>query len=163
MQSISILVFTFLLVIEGLFSSVSASCFPSAQNQTIGFFSSAPLAYGYTHLSPSECANECDSLSTCQAWLFVVNANECQFYRAAPVSQAKSPGFILGSCDTNSTRLNASTSKAPQPTSSSSVVHGSHTAQSSSSKVRPSLLLPQICLGGFNPNRQSRFQDRKLI
>ncbi|OQE05510.1 hypothetical protein PENVUL_c024G04765 [Penicillium vulpinum] len=136
MQSTSILLLTFLLAIEGLFSSlVSASCFPSAQNETIGFFSKAPLAYGYTHLSPSECANECDSMSTCQAWLFVVNANECQFYRSAPVAQAKSAGFIMGSCDRNGTRGTKSTSKVFLP-ASSSVVPGSQTAQSSLSNIQ---------------------------
>jgi hypothetical protein len=89
-------------------------------------------------------------VSTCQAWLFVVNANECQLYRSAPVSQAKSPGFIMGSCNANniqsSTQLSTSTLKASLPTSSSSVVPASHTAESSSSKVRPSRLLTRLYL-----------------
>lgn len=163
MQPTSVLIFTFLLAIEGLISSVSASCFPSAQNETIGFFSKAPLAYGYTHLSPSECANECDSMSTCQAWLFIVNAKECQFYRSAPVAQAKSAGFIMGSCDTNGTRATESTSKVPLPAFSSSMVPGSQTAQSSPSNVRPSRLLTRVYFWRFLPNRQSRSQDIQPI
>lgn len=159
MQPTSILVFTFLLAIEVFISSVSASCSPSAQHETIGFFSKAPLAHGYTHLSPSECANECDSMSTCQSWLFVVNAKECQLYGSAPVAQAKSAGFILGLCDINGTRVTASTSKVAPPASSSSMVPGSQTARSSPSNVRPSRLLTRVYLWGFLPNRQSRSQD----
>jgi hypothetical protein len=87
MQPSSILVFTY----------VFASSFLGARNKTIGFFSEAPLTHKYTHLSPSECANECDSINTCQAWLFIVNAKKCQLYRSAPVAQAKSAGFIMGS------------------------------------------------------------------
>ncbi|KAJ6036598.1 hypothetical protein N7540_000877 [Penicillium herquei] len=138
MHPTSFLVVTFILAIKGLIPSVSASCFASAQNGTIGLFSKAPLAHGYTHLSPSECANECDSISTCQAWLFIVNANECQLYRSAPVAQAKSAGFIMGSCDTGGTRAAESASKVPLPASSYSVIPGSQTAQSSSFDVRPS-------------------------
>lgn len=145
MQSTSILVFAVLLAIEGFIPSVSASCFPSAQNETIGFFSKAPLAHGYTHLSPSECANECDSMSTCQAWLFIINAKECQLYRSAPVAQAKSAGFIMGTCDTDSTRAVELVSKVPFLTSSS-VIPGSQTTKSSPSNVRPFYLLMWACL-----------------
>lgn len=143
MRPTSILAFSLLLAIEGLVSSVSASCFPSAQNETIGFFSKAPLAHGYTHLSPSECATECDSMSNCQAWLFIVNAQECQFYRSPPVAQATSPGFILGSCDTTGIR---SASRVPLSCSSFSAVPGSQTAQSSPSNVRPLRLLRRVSL-----------------
>lgn len=143
MQPTSVLVFTFLLALQGFISSVSASCFASAQSETIGFFSKAPLAHGYTHLSPSECANECDSMSICHAWLFIVNANECQLYRSAPVAQAKSAGFIVGSCDTTGTRAAESASKVPLP-AFSSVSHGSQTAQSFPSNVRPSRLLIRV-------------------
>lgn len=159
MQPTSFFVVIFILTIEGLISSVSASCFASAQNGTIGFFSKAPLAHGYTHLSPSECANECDSMNTCQAWLFIVNANECQFYRSAPVAQAKSAGFILGSCDTTGTRAAESASKVPLAALSSSVATGSQTTQSSPSNVRPSRLLTRVCLWRFISNRESRSQD----
>lgn len=144
MRPISILSFTFLLAIAGLIPSVSASCFPSAQNETIGFFCKAPLAHGYTHLSPSECAIECDSMGTCQAWLFIVNAKECQFYRSPPVAQAKSAGFILGSCDTTGTE---SASKVPLPALSSSVVPGSQTARSFLSNVRHPCPLTQVYFG----------------
>lgn len=145
MRPTSVLAFAFLLAIEGLIPSVSASCFPSAQNETIGFFSKAPLAHGYTHLSPSECATECDSMSTCQAWLFIINAKESQFYRSPPVAQAKSAGFILGSCDTTGTE---SASKVPLPALSSSVVPGSQAAQSFPSNVRHPCPLTQVYFGG---------------
>lgn len=135
------LTLTFLLVIEGLIPSVSASCFPSAQNETIGFFSKAPLAHGYTHLSLSECAIECDSMSTCQAWLFIVNAKECQFYRSPPVAHVKSAGFILGSCDTTGTE---SASKVSFSALSSAVVPGSQTAQSFLSNIRHPCPLTQV-------------------
>ncbi|KAF3394385.1 hypothetical protein F1880_004725 [Penicillium rolfsii] len=156
MRPTSSLGFTILLAIARLITSVSASCFPSAKNETIGFFSKAPLAHGYTHLSPSECATECNDMSACQAWLFVVNAKECQFYRSPPVAQAKSAGFILGSCDTTSDEL---ASKVPLLGSSSSVVPGSQTAQPSLSKVRTTQLWTRVSLEAFLPSNRSRSQE----
>jgi hypothetical protein len=79
-------------------------------------------------------------MSACQAWLFIVNAKECQLYRSAPVAQAKSAGFIMGSCDTDGTRAIELASKVPL-LASASVIPGSQTAQSSPSNVRPSHLL----------------------
>jgi hypothetical protein len=79
-------------------------------------------------------------MSTCQAWLFIVNAKECQLYRSAPVAQAKSAGFIMGSCDTDGTQATELASKVPL-LASSSVIPASQAAQSSPSTVRPSHLL----------------------
>lgn len=135
MLSISIFISLILFATTGVISCVSASCFPTAQDESIGFFSKAPLAYGMTHLSPSECAEECHTTKSCAAWLYIVYANECQFYRAQPVAKAKSAGFILGSCDTTSHLPSQSVSKAPSLPSSSSVIMSTETGQSSLHKV----------------------------
>ncbi|PYI15999.1 hypothetical protein BO99DRAFT_466794 [Aspergillus violaceofuscus CBS 115571] len=111
--------------------AVSASCLNSAQHGKIGFFSKAPLAFGYTHPSPSECAIECESLSTCQAWLFTVNGKECQLYGSDPVAQAENAGFILGLCgEEHATTPTVSPSPrlAPGPSSSRGVVSVSYSS-----------------------------------
>ncbi|PYI33809.1 hypothetical protein BP00DRAFT_468612 [Aspergillus indologenus CBS 114.80] len=110
---------------------VSASCLNSAQHGQIGFFSKAPLAFGYTHPSPSECAIECESLSTCQAWLFTVNGKECQLYGSGPVAQAQNAGFILGLCGeehANTPTVSPSSKLVPGPSASRGVVSVFHSS-----------------------------------
>ncbi|RAK81859.1 uncharacterized protein BO72DRAFT_524260 [Aspergillus fijiensis CBS 313.89] len=104
--------------------AVSASCLNSALHGKIGFFSKAPLAFGYTHPSPSECAIECESLSTCQAWLFTVNGKECQLYGSGPVAQAENAGFILGLCGEE----HANTPTVSGPSASRAIVSASHSS-----------------------------------
>ncbi|KAF3400194.1 hypothetical protein F1880_007967 [Penicillium rolfsii] len=135
MLSVSVYFSLIFLATTGLFSLGSASCFPTAQNESIGFFSKAPLAYGITNLSPSECAEECHKTKYCAAWLYIIHVNECQFYRAQPVAKAKSAGFILGSCDTTSHQPSQSVSRVPSLSSSSSIIMSTETGKSSLHKV----------------------------
>ncbi|KAH1330077.1 hypothetical protein KXV31_002888 [Aspergillus fumigatus] len=105
---------SWLLVVAGM-QAVSASCLNNIQNNTIGFFSSAPLTFSYKHPSAFHCAFKCEKLEHCQAWLYA-DPGDCQLYRRAALSTASNPNFLYGLCDGASPR--------PSPSASPSMTSG---------------------------------------
>ncbi|KAH1949415.1 hypothetical protein KXV69_004086 [Aspergillus fumigatus] len=86
---------SWLLVVAGM-QAVSASCLNNIQNNTIGFFSSAPLTFSYKHPSAFHCAFKCEKLEHCQAWLYA-DPGDCQLYRRAALPTASNPNFLYAS------------------------------------------------------------------
>ncbi|GLA41376.1 hypothetical protein AnigIFM63309_009466 [Aspergillus niger] len=101
-------------------TSGTVSCTQNIRNDTIAFFSSAPLTFGYNS-SISDCAARCSQRKHCQAWLYT-DPGDCQLYRRPAVAIASNPNFFYGACgdaanetpDAAASRLiSASTSPLP--------------------------------------------------
>ncbi|RAL06772.1 PAN domain-containing protein [Aspergillus homomorphus CBS 101889] len=100
----------------------TSACSPVIQENTISFFSHAPLTFSFEIPSASACATRCGEVSSCRAWLYSSSGKECQLYREQPRSQAKNPLFISGLC------TGSSSAESPQVsiTSSSRIRVSSH-------------------------------------
>ncbi|PWY83616.1 hypothetical protein BO70DRAFT_396042 [Aspergillus heteromorphus CBS 117.55] len=109
----------------------SASCVQNIQNDTIAFFSSAPVNFGSDSTSPSDCAAHCSQMANCQAWLYA-EPGDCQLYRKPAVATASNPNFFYGACgdavastpvvlSPSSSVVKASTSGSTVPSQSSQV------------------------------------------
>ncbi|KAJ5965026.1 uncharacterized protein N7479_004902 [Penicillium vulpinum] len=83
-----------------LTAASSSNCTDAVHYDTISMFSHAPLTFSYEVPDDAACAAKCGRIATCRAWLYSTSGQECQLYRDNPVSQAQSPHFVSGSCDT---------------------------------------------------------------
>ena len=79
-------------------STPSSSCTESVRDNTISFFSHAPLTFSYEVPSALACAGRCAGIPSCLAWLYSTSGQECQLYRQKPLSQMKNPLFVSGIC-----------------------------------------------------------------
>lgn len=79
-------------------SSSSMPCMETVNEDTISFFSHAPLTFSFEVPSAPDCANKCARLASCHTWLYSTSGRECQLYRDQPLSQAPNPLFVPGSC-----------------------------------------------------------------
>ncbi|KAE8315360.1 hypothetical protein BDV41DRAFT_531756 [Aspergillus transmontanensis] len=86
-----------LLAVEAA-AATSTPCTGSVLDDTISFFSQAPLTFSYEVNSTSLCAARCARLPNCYAWLYSTSGRECQLYRQQPVSQLYNPQFVSGIC-----------------------------------------------------------------
>ncbi|RAH65582.1 uncharacterized protein BO66DRAFT_206238 [Aspergillus aculeatinus CBS 121060] len=121
-------------------SAAASSCDQNVQNDTIAFFSSAPLTFGYNFPSISDCATRCSQWERCQAWLFT-QPGECQLYRRPALATASNPTFSYGVCgdtDPLNSTINAAASRLtsvsmnPSSSSPTASLSGSHAAVPSS-------------------------------
>ncbi|PTU21964.1 hypothetical protein P175DRAFT_0492576 [Aspergillus ochraceoroseus IBT 24754] len=78
--------------------SSSPTCSESISDNTISFFSQAPITFSYGIASAPDCAARCADLVSCQAWLYSTSGQECQLYRDQPVYQSANPLFVSGFC-----------------------------------------------------------------
>ncbi|RAH59381.1 hypothetical protein BO85DRAFT_269473 [Aspergillus piperis CBS 112811] len=129
-----------LLAVEAAQAS-SPSCTENLLNDTISFFSHAPLTFSYEVNSTTLCAARCARVPACHAWLYSTSGRECQLYRQQPVSQAYNPQFISGICGEPSKRIPNSaisaSSSLPSPLPSAPAVRRvSHDASNSGSAVK---------------------------
>ncbi|KAE8165406.1 hypothetical protein BDV40DRAFT_65505 [Aspergillus tamarii] len=113
-----------LLAVEAA-AATSPPCTGSVLNDTISFFSQAPLTFSYEVNITSLCAARCARLPNCHAWLYSASGRECQLYRQQPVSQSYNPQFVSGICgeptEPLSYRIAPSSSHTPPPLVSSSL------------------------------------------
>jgi hypothetical protein len=79
-------------------STSSMPCMETVNQDTISFFSHAPLTFSFEVPSAPGCANKCARLASCHTWLYSTSGRECQPYRDQPLSQAPNPLFVSGSC-----------------------------------------------------------------
>ncbi|OJZ85606.1 hypothetical protein ASPFODRAFT_717866 [Aspergillus luchuensis CBS 106.47] len=80
----------------GASTPVTDPCTQNIRNDTIAFFSSAPLTFSYNSSIP-DCAARCSQRKHCQAWLYT-DPGECQLYRRPAVAIASNPNFFYGAC-----------------------------------------------------------------
>lgn len=98
-------------------------CTQSVKDNTIAFFSHAPLTFSFEVPTAESCATKCADIASCRAWLYSTSGEECQLYRDVPVSRAPNPLFVSGVCDASSSA--SSVSRAPLGSSSVVVVPSS--------------------------------------
>lgn len=79
-------------------SPSSSACTESVRDNTISFFSHAPLTFSYEVPNAPACAGKCAGISSCLAWLYSTSGQECQLYRQKPLSQMNNPHFVSGIC-----------------------------------------------------------------
>lgn len=102
----------------------SLACTESVQDDTISFFSHAPLTFSFEVPSVLACAEKCSGVSSCRAWLYSSSGQECQLYREQPLYQARNPLFVSGVCVMSSVSPSGvyfSLSSIPAPSSQISV------------------------------------------
>ena len=83
-------------------TSSTSNCTESPQDDTISFFSHAPLTFSFDVPSALLCATKCADVSPCRAWLYSSSGQECQLYRQQPLFQAHNPLFVSGICGRSS-------------------------------------------------------------
>ncbi|KAL4883403.1 glycosyl hydrolase family 71-domain-containing protein [Aspergillus karnatakaensis] len=79
-------------------AEVSSDCQASVHNDTIAFFSSAPITFSFDLDTMTDCQIWCTEVPKCQAWVYVDQSSQCDLYRAAPLSVSESFGFTFGGC-----------------------------------------------------------------
>ncbi|OJZ90141.1 hypothetical protein ASPFODRAFT_30972 [Aspergillus luchuensis CBS 106.47] len=79
-------------------SSSTTACRHSIVNNTITFFSYAPMSFSYGAANTAACADRCTELVKCQAWLYSTSGQECHLYRDQPVFHSSNPLFVSGFC-----------------------------------------------------------------
>ncbi|OJJ42118.1 hypothetical protein ASPZODRAFT_20764 [Penicilliopsis zonata CBS 506.65] len=119
-----------LLLLASLAPLVAATdCWSSSYNNTIAYFSKAPIAFKYSVSGPAACAAWCQSIDSCQAWVYLPRPGQCDLHRGAPLDTASNTGFVYGTCRGNSSALPSETTASSSTASSSAVIHPSGTVQ----------------------------------
>lgn len=96
-------------------ASASSQCTDSVWNQTIAFYSSGPITFGSNFTDFTACASKCETLDTCESWLFSAGGGRCDLFANSPVATTHNPNFVYGGCK------NKITSSLISPASSSSI------------------------------------------
>lgn len=104
-------------------AGASSQCRDSVSNDTIAFFSSAPITFGSNFTNFTACASKCKALDTCQSWLFSSGGGRCELFANPAVTTAQNPNFVYGGC-----KNIESTSSMPPASSSASLLRSSLSA-----------------------------------
>ncbi|KAJ5921289.1 hypothetical protein N7466_009615 [Penicillium verhagenii] len=104
-------------------ASPSSQCRDSVSEDTIAFFSSAPITFGSNFADSTACAAKCEILDTCVSWLFSAGGGRCELFATSAVATAQNPTFVYGGCS----NIGFASSSMP-PASSTSLIRPSATS-----------------------------------
>ncbi|KAI2795007.1 hypothetical protein POX_a01610 [Penicillium oxalicum] len=114
--------FLFLLAFATSFdvSKASPDCQSNVHNETIAYFNSAPVTFSYELETARDCKKWCESVPSCQSWIYVRQSNQCDLHRTVALSVSHNAGFMFGGCkpigDTNVTQLASTASPSSHGT-----------------------------------------------
>ncbi|KAF9239958.1 hypothetical protein DTO013E5_5348 [Penicillium roqueforti] len=103
--------------------TVNAACRDSVAQDTIAFFSSAPLTLDTNVTDSVACASKCETLNGCESWLFNTGG-WYDLFRNSAVATASSPHFVFGGCAKDSPRSSVVVSSIASATPIVANLHG---------------------------------------
>jgi hypothetical protein len=94
---------SFILMASLALANVEAlsDCQTSVYNETIAYFSNAPITFSFELATATDCQNWCGKVQACQAWVYVGQSSQCDLHRTTALSTSDNTGFTFGGCGPN--------------------------------------------------------------
>lgn len=126
MASIRSILLVIALALQG--SEALPDCQGYIHSGTIAYFNSAPITFSYELATALDCQRWCEKVSTCQAWLYVDQSNQCDLHRTKALSVSDNAGFIFGGCTPRAANESPTTS-TPSSSLHSAVISTARTSE----------------------------------